>query len=165
MKLGLDACIGTLCLVASCTTAADESQWSSSPGGGIVRVTPLELRVPSGSRTAHVELQVLPASETLFVARCGRSDLDITLQWRREGKWEPVPHQFCSYVLAPPLVVAPGTRASAPLPVPVHDSDGEQEYRVVAVIYTAWRAEHLPDSSVLLPLALRTSNSFRIGPR
>lgn len=157
--------ITALCLAVACTTARDESRWLNSTGGGIVRAVPLESPYPSEAKSRQVAVQVKAANETLFVSRCGRAELSVTLQWRREGKWIAVPEQFCSYVLAPPLVVPPGTTASETLLVPVDPAGEEHEFRVLVAIYTAWRTAQPPDAAAALPEALRLSNSFRLVRR
>ena len=70
--------IAALCLAVACTTARDESRWLNSPGGGIVRVVPLESAHMFGSKSTQVALHVSAAGETLFVSRCGRADLNVS---------------------------------------------------------------------------------------
>ena len=157
--------IAALGLAVACTAARDESRWLNSPGGGIVRVVTLESAHPFGAKSRQVAFQVSAAGETLFVSRCGRSDLNVLWQWRRVGKWTPVPDQFCSYGLGPPLVVPPGTTAIDTLSIPANLAGEELEYRVKVAIYTAWRTQQPPDAAAALPEALRLSNSFRLMRR
>ncbi len=132
-----DVFIAALRLVVACTTPRDEFRLSDSTGGGVVRVTPVESPHPSRGKSRKVARQVTAASGTLFVSRCGRSELNVSLQWRRRGEWSPVPNQFCSYVLGPPLVVPPGTTVSETLSVPVDMAGEMHEYRFMVAIYTA----------------------------
>lgn len=154
--------MGALCLVDGCADGGAAMGWKSEPGGGAVRVSPVELPVPRGVSNARVELHLQAGGDTLFVARCGRSELDVSLQIKREGRWVAAPNQFCSYVLAPPLLVRPGQEMTRPLALPVDVSGGEKEYRVVVAIYKRWQPEQPPDSASSVPALLRTSNSFRV---
>lgn len=162
-RLQIGTCVAALSLALACTRGQENAGPLPDMGGGIVRVFPSELHVPSRARVARVEVRfVAPSGTTLFVSRCGTSDLDISLQWRREGQWVPVPNQFCSYVLGPPAVISPDRPVTDTLSIAIDPSAGDGEYRMVAAIYTAWRAERGGDPSAALPEALRVSNSFRV---
>lgn len=155
--------MAALWFALACTRDEEDARPSPGTGGGIVHVTPTELHVPSGAREARVEVRLVASSgTTLFVSRCGRSELELLLQWNREGQWVPVPNQFCSYVLGPPAVVSPDGAVIDTLSISIEPSAGDREYRVVAAIYTAWRAEQGADPAASLPEALRVSNSFRV---
>lgn len=160
-KLG--TCMAALCFALACTGDEEDANPLPGTGGGIVHVSPIELHVPSGARVARVEVRLVAfPGTTLFVSRCGRLELELLLQWNREGQWVPVPNQFCSYVLGPPAVISPDRAVFDTLSISIEPSAGDREYRMVAAIYTAWRAEHGADPAAALPEAQRVSNSFRV---
>ena len=128
---------------------------------GLIRTDGAVVQLSANGALTTIPLLIRNEStDTLFVGRCD-AEVDLILEHKTATGWQPVSANYCSYVEVPSIPISMGAqRIQVRVSLPGDEQAG-MPYRVVVAVYSG-RASRRES---LIPLALRTSNTFTIERR